>query len=305
MKTYLDCLPCLMSQALKAARAATDDEEVQRQVVNAVAAMIPELSLGLKPPEIAQRGYRLISQITGNRDPFRKAKVDANHTALALWPQLKQLVEQSADRLFTACRLAILANSIDFGPNFEHGSIEAIIDEARMCSIPLAVDNYDQFWSSLKNSRSLLYLGDNAGEIVFDRLLIEEIHRVKELETYFVVREKPVINDVTMDDALAVGIDRVAKVVSNGSDAPATILSQCSAELQQLFRSADIIIAKGQGNYESLDAEPGNIFFLLRVKCPVLAVLLGVQVGGAVLYSTALEVIGQEVTDGVREVCLS
>ncbi len=283
MRTYLDCLPCLMSQALKAARAATDDEEVQRQVVNAVAAMIPELSLGLKPPEIAQRGYRLIGEITGNNDPFHQAKVEANHTALAFWPHLKQMVEQSADGLFTACRLAILGNCIDFGPNFEHGGIEAIIDEAVTCSVTLAVNNYDQFRSTLKNCRSLLYIGDNAGEIVFDRLLIEEIHRVKELETYFVVREKPVINDVTVDDALAVGMDRVARVVSSGSDAPATILSQCSAELQQLFRSADIIIAKGQGNYESLEGEPGNIFFLLRAKCPLVAELLGVSVGDCVL----------------------
>jgi uncharacterized protein with ATP-grasp and redox domains len=283
MKTYLDCLPCLMSQALRAARAATDDEEVQRKVVNAVAGLIPELSLGLKPPEIAQRGYRLISQITGNNDPFHQAKVEANRTALALWPQLKQLVEQSADGLFMACRLAILANSLDFGPNFVHGDIEAVIDETAMCSLPLAVNNYDQFWSSLSNSRSLLYLGDNAGEIVLDRLLIEEIHRVKELETYFVVRESPVINDVTVDDALAVDMGRVAKVVSNGSDAPATILSQCSDGLQQLFRSADVIIAKGQGNYESLEGEPGNIFFLLRAKCPLLAELLGVSVGDCVL----------------------
>jgi uncharacterized protein with ATP-grasp and redox domains len=287
MKSYLDCLPCLMNQALKAARAATDDEEVQRQVVNAVAGLIPELSLGLKPPEIAQRGYRLISQIIGNHDPFHRAKVEANRTALALWPRLKQLIEQSADRLFMACRLAILANSIDFAPNFEHGGIEAIIDEATTCSLPLAVNDYDRFWSSLNNSRTLLYLGDNAGEIVFDRLLIEEIHRIKELETYFVVRETPVINDITVDDALAVGMDSVARVVSNGSDAPATILSQCSAELQQLFRSADIIIAKGQGNYESLEEDPGNIFFLLRAKCPLLAELLGVNVGDCVLKRKA------------------
>jgi uncharacterized protein with ATP-grasp and redox domains len=286
MRTYLDCLPCLMSQALKAARATTNDEEVQRQVLNAVAGLIPELSLGLNPPEIAQRGYRLIGEITGNNDPFHQAKVEANNTALALWPQLKQLVEQSADGLFIACRLAILANSIDFGPNFEHTGIEAIIDEATKCSLPLAVNNYDQFWSSLKSSRSLTYLGDNAGEIVFDRLLIEEIQRVKELETYFVVREKPVINDVTMDDAVAVGMDRVARVISNGSDAPATILSQCSAELQLLFRLADIIVAKGQGNYESLEGELGNIFFLLRAKCPLVAELLGVSVGDCVLKQT-------------------
>jgi uncharacterized protein with ATP-grasp and redox domains len=275
MKTYLDCLPCLMDQALRAARVATDNEEIQRQVFNAVASLIPELSLGLKPPEIAQRGYRLISRITGNNDPFCQVKIDANHTALSLWPKLKQLIEQSADRLFTACRLSILANSIDFAPNFYHGGIESIIDEATTCSLPLMVNDYDQFWSCLNDSRTLLYLGDNAGEIVFDRLLIEEIHRIKELETFFVVREKPIINDVTMDD--------VANVISNGSDAPATILSQCTAELQQLFWSADIIIAKGQGNYESLEGESGNTFFMLRAKCPLVAELLGVSVGDCVL----------------------
>ena len=287
MKTYLDCLPCLMSQVLRAARAATDDEEVQRQVVSAMAAMIPELSLGLKPPEIVQQGYRLVSEITGNSDPYRRAKVKANYTALALWFQLKEMVEQSADRLFAACRLAILANSLDFGANFDYGGIGTVIEEAMMCSLPLAVNDYDQLWNSLSNCRSLLYLGDNAGEIVFDRLLIEEIHRVGELETCFVVREKPVINDATMDDALMAGMDRVARVVSNGSDAPATILPECSAELQQLFHSADIIIAKGQGNYESLEGEVGNIFFLLRAKCPLVAGLLGVDVGDCVLKREA------------------
>lgn len=180
-------------------------------------------------------------------------------------------------------RLAILANSLDFGSNFDHGGIEAIIDEATACSLPLAVNNYDEFRSRLESSRSLLYLGDNAGEIAFDRLLIEEINRLNELETYFVVRGRPVINDVTVEDALAVGMDRVAMVVSNGSDAPATILSQCSTELQQLFRSADIIIAKGQGNYESLEGESESIFFLLRAKCPLIAKLLGVSVGDCVL----------------------
>jgi uncharacterized protein with ATP-grasp and redox domains len=283
MKTYLDCLPCLMSQALRAARATTDNEEIQRQVVNAVAGIIPELSLGLKPPEIAQRGYRLINRITGNDDPFYQAKIDANHTALSLWPELKQLVERSADRLLMACRLSILANSIDFGPDFNHGGIESIIDEAAASSLPLKVSDYDRFLSYLNSSRTLLYLGDNAGEIVFDRLLIEEIHRVKKLETHFVVREKPVINDVTMNDALAIGMDSVARVISNGSDAPATILSQCSTAVQRLFRSADIIIAKGQGNYESLEGESGNIFFMLRAKCPLVAGLLGVNVGDCVL----------------------
>ena len=281
MRAYLDCLPCLLSQALKAARAATDDEEVHRQVIDAVAAMIPRLSLGLSPPEIAQQGYKLIYQITRNDDPFRKAKVEANQAALALYTRLKKVVADSEELLLTACKLAIGGNSIDLGPNFEQVDMDSIVKTA--VSSPLAINDYCEFRNSINNSRRILYLGDNAGEIVFDRVLIEELHKVKELEIDFVVRERPIINDVTLDDAMAVGMDRVARIVPSGSDSPATILSQCSSEMLKLYYSADVIIAKGQGNYESLNEEPDNTFFLLRAKCPLLAELLGVSVGDAVL----------------------
>jgi len=281
MKAYLDCLPCLMSQALRAARAVTHDEVIQRQVVNAVAAMIPELSLGLRPPEIAQQGYRLVCQITGNCDPFCKAKADANQMAMALYPRLKKLVADSEDPLLTACKLAIAGNSIDLGPNFELVDINHIINKT--LSSALTINDYDKLRSSLDSSRCILYLGDNAGEIVFDRLLIEELRQVKETDIYFVVRGQPIINDATLDDAIAVGMDKVARVVSSGSDAPATILSQCSSDILKLYYSSDLVIAKGQGNYESLEGEKGNIFFLLRVKCPVVAKLLSVGVGDAIL----------------------
>jgi len=281
LRVYLDCLPCLLSQALKAARAATDDEEVHRQVIDAVAAMIPRLSLGLRPPEITQQGYKLIYQITGNDDPFRKAKVEANQAALALYTRLKKVVADSEEPLLTACKLAIGGNSIDLGPNFEQVDMDSIVETA--VASPLAINDYREFRSSINNSRHILYLGDNAGEIVFDRVLIEELHQLKELEIDFVVRERPIINDVTLDDAMAVGMDRVARIVPSGSDAPATVLSQCSSEMLKLYYSADLIIAKGQGNYESLDEELGNIFFLLRAKCPIVADLLGVNVGDAIL----------------------
>jgi uncharacterized protein with ATP-grasp and redox domains len=266
---------------LRAARALTDDEAVHRQVVNAMAAMIPELSLGLRPPEIAQQGYRLIYQITGNSDPFYKAKVEANRMALALYPRLKKLVADSEDPLLTACKLAIAGNAIDRGPNLEPVDINEIIN--RTLSSPLSFDDYVELHSNLSGSRRILYLGDNAGEIVFDRVLIEQLHQLRELDIYFVVRERPIINDVTSEDAVAVGMEKVARVISSGSDAPATILSQCSSDMLRLYYSADLIISKGQGNYESLEGEKGNIFFLLRAKCPLVAELLGVKVGDAIL----------------------
>lgn len=281
MKIYLDCLPCFMSQALKAARAATDDEEVHRRVLDAVAGMIPGLPLGLTPPEIAQQVYRLTYQIIGDCDPFYKAKVEANQMALELYPRLKKELAASQDPLLTACKLAVAGNSIDFGPGFYLGNVDDIVEAA--LSSPLTINDYEEFRGSIASSGRVLYLGDNAGEIVFDRLLIEELHCVGEVEITFVVRERPIINDATLDDALAVGMDRIARVVSSGSDAPATILSQCSPEILGLYHSADVIIAKGQGNYESLEGEAGNIFFLLMVKCPVVAKLFGANVGDAVL----------------------
>ena len=293
MKTYLDCLPCLLSQALKAARAATDDENVQRTVINSIVGIIPQLSLGLKPPEIAQRVYQLIYQITGNSDPFREAKAEANHAALALYPHLKEEVTGSEDLLLTACKLAIAGNSIDLAPNIGQVGVSGIMAVAS--TYPLAINNYRELRESISNSRRILYLGDNAGEIVFDRLFIEELRQIKELEIYFVVRERPIINDATRDEAIAVGMDRVARIVSNGSDAPATILSQCSSEMLKLYYSADVIIAKGQGNYESLDEEPGNIFFLLRAKCPLVAELLGVDVGDLILKQYCRSFQGKKV----------
>ncbi|HEX73590.1 MAG TPA: DUF89 family protein [Dehalococcoidia bacterium] len=281
MRVYLDCLPCLLRQALEAARAATEDENIHRRVINSVAAMIPQLSSDLRPPEIAQQGYQLIYQITGNSDPFRQVKVESNREALALYPRLKEVVSNSEAPLLTACKLAIIGNSIDLAPNFDYGGINNIVGTA--LASPLVINDYQQFVHNINNSRHILYLGDNAGEIVFDRVLIEELRQIKELEIDFVVRERPIINDATMEDAMAVGMDRVARIVSSGCDAPATILSQCSSELLRLYYSADVIIAKGQGNYESLDEEPDNIFFLLRAKCQIVARLLRVNVGDAIL----------------------
>lgn len=288
MRTYLDCLPCLLNQALKAARAATDDENLQRQVLNSVAEMIPELSLGMKPPEIAQKCYKLVYELIGNSDPFREAKDEANHTALGLYPHLKELVAESQDPLLTACKLAIAGNSIDLGPSLDYGSVENIMETA--LESPLAVNHYEQLITSINESQNLLYLGDNAGEIVFDRVLIEELHRVKHLEINFVVRDKPIINDATAHDALATGIDSVAGIISNGSDAPATILSQCSPEMLELYHAAEVIIAKGQGNYESLSEEPDNIFFFLKAKCPLVSEAMKVSVGDAILKHNLTEI---------------
>ena len=286
MKTYLDCIPCFLRQALEVARVTTDDINVHRRVLNAVASLIPELPLEVTLPEVAQQVYRIIYQTTGSRDPYREEKRRANEKALALYPRLKKTVADSDDPLLTASKLAIGGNSIDLGPTSRYADINSITASA--LAAKLSINDYDKFYSSINDSQRILYLGDNAGEIVFDRILIEELRQIKEFDIDFVVREKPVINDATLSDAISIGMDKVARIISSGSDAPGTILSQCSPQMLTLYHSADIIIAKGQGNYESLNGERRNIFFFLKAKCPVVARLLSVNVGDAILKRQSL-----------------
>jgi damage-control phosphatase, subfamily I len=284
MKTYLDCIPCFFRQALAAARTSTDDEIIQRQVLNSVSIMIPELALGVTPPEIAQQVYRIVSEITGNKDPYVEAKKDANQSAMSLYARMKGLVDDSNDSLETACRLAIAGNAIDLGAHAEVGSIDAIIKDS--LGYQLDPEHYRKFKACVEQASLILYLADNAGEIVFDRILIEQLLQIKKSKIAFVVREKPIINDATLDDALQVGLNKVATILSNGSDAPATILSQCSSEMLNYYQTADLIISKGQGNYESLSGRPENIFFLFKVKCTVVARDCGYDLESLVLTSS-------------------
>ena len=281
MKTYLDCLPCFLRQALVAARATTDDEKVHRQVLDAVAEIIPELPLDVTPPQAGQRVYRVVTHITGVGDPYHKAKQESNRAALDIYPRLKRIVADSADPLLAACKLAIAGNAIDLGAQSDCEDIGTIVESA--LSLRLGVDHYREFREGLERASRVVYLGDNAGEIVFDRLLIEEIHKIRELEIHFVVREGPIINDATREDAEFVGMDKVANVISSGSDVPATVLSDCSPEMLSIYGSADVIVSKGQGNYEALSEQEDNIFFLLKIKCPVAARLAGASVGDAIL----------------------
>jgi damage-control phosphatase, subfamily I len=281
LKTNLDCIPCFLSQALRTSRTVTDDESVQRRIMNAVAALVPDISMEDKPPAIAERVYRMVSEFTDQPDPYRSIKEASNRNALALLPRMRQTVSESKDPLRTACKLAIAGNAIDFGALVVVDGMDEIFDDALRLS--LAIDHYDAFQSALARAEKILILGDNAGEIVFDQLLVEQLHSRKGCPITYAVRERPIINDATLADAASTGLDQMVDVISNGSGAPGTILAQCSPQLRSAFEAADLIISKGQGNYESLSDESGPIFFFLKAKCSVIADPLNVQLGDALL----------------------
>ncbi len=276
MKTYLDCIPCFLNQALRTARIATDDEQKIKTLLDEVGVMLRTIPLENSPPESARLIYKKISEVTGNPDPYSKIKRRSTQKALSLYPSLKNSVDNSIDRLLTAIRIAIAGNVIDFGANWGFDlnyEIEKIFEK------DFAVYDYDKFRDSLGKVDEILYLGDNAGECVFDRVLIEEMKK----PVIYAVRGKPIINDATFEDALEAGIDKVATILSSGADGPGAILETCNSEFKGVYNNAELIISKGQGNYEALSSERRAIFFLLIAKCHVIASDIGINEGDIIL----------------------
>jgi len=266
---------------------ASDDPSVQREVLDRTAELLPTIPMDAIPVDIGQLVHRLVREVTGVTDPYEGVKKGSNDRALSLYPELKSQVERSADPLLAALKIAGAGNIIDFGPNLALApdrSIDEVMNDSLTQALrePLDRDQYREFQNKLEDVKEIVYLGDNAGEIVFDKILVEELVRLGK-EVTFVVRGSPIINDATMNDALYVGMDRVATVITNGSDAVGTSLSDCSPEFKEVFEAAEMILSKGQGNFEGLSDVPGPIFFLFKVKCPVVAREAGAEIGMLVL----------------------
>ena len=276
MNASLDCYPCFFIQILKTTRMVTSDEKKILQILKEVSAALPTIPFNVTPAEIGRAVYSIISRLTGVEDPYRKVKESCIHQALSLYPKMKRLIESSEDRLMTAIRLSIAGNVMDFGTD---SSFDLTRELETILSQDFAIGHSREFLKALKNARTVLYIADNAGETVFDRLLVEEITQ----PVIYAVREKPIINDATREDALLSGLDRVSEIMSSGCDAPGNILKFCSDEFLSAYNSADLIISKGQGNYEALSDEEKPVFFLLKTKCKVVALDLEVEEGSIIL----------------------
>lgn len=286
MKTYLDCIPCFLRQTLDILRMHTSDQRIHQEVMREVLTRMPELDLQQCPPEIAKPIHRLIREKTGADDPYREAKERSNRIALKLYPQLKSRIANSEHPQETALRLAIAGNIIDLGFQKEIllSDIEISIKEALNQSLP--IDAVERLFREIACSKLILYVGDNAGEIVFDRLFIETM---PEKEVIFAVRGSPILNDATIEDAENTGLTNIVKVIEAGSDAPGLLLNDCTADFLDIFQKADLVIAKGQGNYETLsDSTRKNVCCLFKVKCPVVARDSGLTLGDiAVVWNSS------------------
>jgi uncharacterized protein with ATP-grasp and redox domains len=281
MRTHLDCFPCFLRQALEAARMVTQNEGIQRKVLDSVLSILSNVSTQASPPEIAHLVHLRVKSITGSFDPYKEIKKRQNEIALQYESILSSQIAEMSDSLKAAMVFSAAGNAIDLAPNCSIPDIYRRYME--IISKGFAWDDYELFFKKLARSKSLLYLGDNAGEIVWDKILTEELLDNFDMEITYAVRGFPIINDVTMEDAHFVGMDKVVRLISNGFDAPGTLLDRCSEEFLNKYQKSDLILSKGQGNYESLSGENRPIFFLLQVKCPVIAEDIHCDIGELVL----------------------
>lgn len=277
MKARFSCVPCFVKQAMNAIRLSTGDAAMQQRAMDLVLLRLRGIDLSQSPALLSNIVYEAAREVTGVRDPFAKAKRETNAAALAMLPGLRRKIDSSADPLHTAIKAALSGNIIDLGIGHKF-DIER--DVARMMDAALTVDDYAAFREVLSKARRLLYCCDNSGEIAFDCLLIERLKGICSVTA--TVKSLPIINDATMEDAEAVGLTRLVPVIETGTDYIGVNWEKSTEEFRRAFLSADVIVAKGQGNFETLDTRPEEIFFLLKAKCAEVASELRVAEGATV-----------------------
>jgi uncharacterized protein with ATP-grasp and redox domains len=282
VKLNLDCIPCFQRQALQAVRFISDDEKLQERVLREVTKKLLESNWDSTPPELAHQVHSVVRRITNEKDPYKGVKRESNDLVLKLYPELKEKVKESRDPLRTAVRLAIAGNIIDFGVPKEFNLEETIRE---VLEKGFAIDDYEKLKEKLNDAETLLFFVDNAGEIGLDKLLVETFLEQKKFEKIvFVVKGGPIINDATLEDAVYMGLDRLpnSEFLTIGNGEAGTGPARSSQTVKNWIKEHDIVVSKGQGNYEGL-SEHNGLFFMLMVKCPIIASDIGVNVGDIIL----------------------
>jgi len=280
MKPHLECVPCFLRQASEAIVMSTDDEVVREEALREVMNYFLYEEWSKTIPELGTNVHRIVKRVTGNKDPYKQLKDKSNEIASKLYQKLEPAVKNSNDPLLTAAKIAIAGNAIDFGPRIE---VDIEKEVQKVLEGKLAIDNINQLKGSAQKSKDILYLADNAGETFFDRILIGELVK-RDANVTYVVKGGSILNDATLRDAEMAGIYSVAKVISTGTDCTGVLFSECSEHFLREFENSSLVISKGQGNYESLnDVKNKEIFFLLKIKCPIIAEDIGAKKASTVL----------------------
>lgn len=269
MKIHLDCIPCQQRSVLRMLRLATEDRRIHETVLRDVVSLLARSDWGCDPMTLTKRSYDMITAATGNLDPYQELKLKSNDEVLRMYPGLQQLVQNSFNPLLTACKLAVAGNIMDFGA-MDNFNIQETIDY--VLKTDFAANEYVRFATELQEASSLLLFADNAGEIVLDKLLLETILQRRRLEKLtVVVKDQAIINDATLQDVDYVGLADLPHIEFRLANRPSDGLSGwMPAEIDSWIEEHDMVLSKGQANYESLSEHKG-IYFLLIAKCPIVA----------------------------------
>ena len=286
-----DCIPCVLNMSISVLRRLPLDEEKIKALYTEILE-IPSLQgrfWETTSVHVIEKVMEKIHHAVNDPDPFAAEKERQNAVVMELYPRLRSWVEKSTNPLYTAAKLAILGNAIDFMVPQNVADIENTIKEK--LDLPLDPKECEKLEENLRRSKRILYFADNCGEIVLDKLFMETVKGLFDIEFVLVVKSVPAMNDVTLKEARAVGMDHLAEVIENGIQAPVpgTILSRCSEKLKQEIGKADLFISKGGGNFDTLDEEkehlPKPIIFMLLSKCHPYFKTFGVEVNRPVLYN--------------------
>jgi len=263
-------------------------ETQQKKILDGALKILIDCDKQLAPPLIAEQIEKNIRLRAKCSDPYKHLKKLSNDISLKLYPQLTKLLYNAKNKLQTALKISAFGNLIDFA-TLEHSDLTKEI--ATFNKFKIRFRRFGEFSKKLSESKIILIVGDNAGEIVFDKILIEFLtSKYKNIKIYFAVKSGPVINDATIGDAEYTGLDKVCQVIESGLKIPGIALDRCSKVFLKVFNSADLILSKGQGNFESLSSvNDDRIYYLLKIKCDVVAKHIGgVEIGDAVLTDNAI-----------------
>ncbi|MBN2354686.1 DUF89 family protein [candidate division KSB1 bacterium] len=278
MNLVYNCIPCILNSLIKLLDAGVVPASMHETAVRRLLDYLAKADYRQSPPALGRDLHRLIRQIVNSADPYQSIKEEYNRLMLAHYPRFQEMVAVAADPFAAAVRLAVAGNAIDFGPQ-QQFDVMAAID--RVMREPLKIDHISALKKELDRASSVLYIGDNCGEIVLDRLLIETMQHDNVL---FAVRGGPIINDATLEDAQAIELDRLTHLITTGDDAPGAVWQTASEEFKNAFTGADVVIAKGQGNLEGLMGIDKKIYFLLMIKCDLIGEQIGARTGDFIVY---------------------
>ena len=277
MRLFLDCLPCMLRQVLEAAAMATDEEMIQAQIMDEAMELLSKYRAYSCAPKLCGAMHSVVKRRTGIEDPYTKIKARDIAAALQLEPALHRFVAGKRDPLHGALKVAATGNVLD-SALLKDLDIKACLSGE--LEKPFAVCDIEDFAQDLSKGKQILIIGDNAGEVVFDKILAQQLSH--DHQVVYAVRDSAIINDATLEEARRAGMPAYAQVVSTGCGLPGAVLEACSESFKELFSQADIVISKGQGNYEALSEPPRDVYFLLKAKCPRIAGALDVDLNAYV-----------------------